>query len=367
MRYIGLMSGTSVDGIDAAVGSILPSGKLSLEAVHVHALPRELTEEIHLLCKPGANELDRMGELDVALGRQFAAAARALLESTGLKASDIRAIGSHGQTVRHRPSSPFPFTVQLGNPSVIAEESGITTVADFRMHDIAAGGQGAPLVPAFHLAQFSAPGKHRAVVNIGGIANITYLPPTLDLPVVGFDTGPGNTLLDHWIARHRGEPCDRDGAWAAGGSVHEPLIQRLLADDYFAKCPPKSTGREHFNQAWLDQRLNGLGEIAPADVQSTLAELTARSIARAVDLLPACDEIFLCGGGSHNGDLVERLKRKVGSRSLATTSILGMNPDWVEAAAFAWLAHQTLEGRPGNLPSVTGAHREVILGGIYRA
>jgi anhydro-N-acetylmuramic acid kinase len=367
MRYIGLMSGTSVDGIDAAVASILPSGKLSLEAVLEYPLARELTNEIHRLCQPGANELDRLGELDAALGAEFANAVNALLASAGLNPTDIRAIGSHGQTVRHRPDARHPFTVQVGNASVIAERTGITTIADFRMRDIAAGGQGAPLVPAFHRAQFGAPDRHRAIVNVGGIANVTYLPALADEPVLGFDTGPGNTLLDHWIRLHRGESCDRQGAWSAGGHVHEPLLQRLVADAYFARRPPKSTGREYFNLDWLQARLTGLGDIAPVDVQATLAELTGCTIARALDLLPACNEIYLCGGGCHNDDFVQRLKRRAGKRTVATTGALGLNPDWVEAAAFAWLAHRTMEGLPGNLPSVTGAQREVVLGGIYRS
>ncbi len=367
MRYIGLMSGTSVDGIDAVIVSISPAGELKLEAVRQHSFPKDVHDEIHALSHPAGNELDRAGELDVALGRLFAEAANALLRDAGLSRSDIRAIGSHGQTIRHRPRAKHAFSYQIGNPSVIAEETGITTVADFRMRDIAAGGQGAPLVPAFHDAQFRAPGKHRAIVNIGGIANVTYLPADATIPVLGFDTGPGNTLLDQWILRHRMVAHDSHGEWGASGAVHKRLLERMLADEYFSRPPPKSTGREHFNLAWLERCLSGVPAVAPADVQATLAELTAQTIARAVRFLPGCDEVYLCGGGSHNHDLVQRLKRDFGSGPVATTEALGLPPDWVEAAAFAWLAHRTLEGNPGNLPSVTGARRPVILGGIYRA
>jgi anhydro-N-acetylmuramic acid kinase len=316
--------------------------------------------------QPGANELDREGELDVALGRLFAEAATAVLTAAGHPGSRIRAIGSHGQTVRHRPHTVHPFTRQLGNPSVIAERTGITTVADFRMRDMAAGGEGAPLVPAFHEWLFRAPGMNRAVVNIGGIANATWLPGDSAAAVIGFDTGPGNTLLDQWIARHRGEPCDRDGAWGAGGRVLNRLLAALLAEEYFTRPPPKSTGRELFHLDWLGRHLDG--SESPVDVQATLAELTARTIALALRTLPApVREIYLCGGGAHNRDLVARLGRQLDGATVATTAALGLDPDWVEAVAFAWLAHQTLAGKPGNLPSVTGATREVVLGGIYLA
>jgi anhydro-N-acetylmuramic acid kinase len=366
MYYIGLMSGTSVDGIDAVVVSIALSGKTTVETVHQHAIPPDIRRWIHELCGPGEDELDSAGTLDVELGRLFADAANAVLRRAGLAPPDIRAIGSHGQTVRHRPHGPNAFTLQLGNPSVIAEHTGITTVADFRMRDMAAGGQGAPLVPAFHRAQFHAPGKHRAIVNIGGIANVTYLPGTETQPVLGFDTGPGNTLLDQWNAEHNQTTHDAGGAWAASGVVQPALLQRLLSDHYFAKSPPKSTGREHFNLAWLEMALRETGSFAAADVQATLAELTAQSIARDLEQLSAIDEVLLCGGGTRNTDLVGRLARQLRGKPLASTETLGIHPDWVEAAAFAWLAHRTLQGLPGNLPSVTGARKEVILGGVYR-
>jgi len=366
MHYIGLMSGTSIDGIDAALVSIPLNGRLTLLASHQHPFPAALRNSIQALMLPGPDEIEREGELDVQLGRLFADAAKTLLAKSGVSASSIRAIGSHGQTIRHRPHAAYPFTRQIGNPSVVAEDTGITTVADFRARDLAAGGQGAPLVPAFHQWFFRKPGTNRAIVNIGGIANITWLPATDGGLVLGFDTGPGNTLLDQWIARHRNEPYDRDGAWAASGRVQNDLLARLMADDYFAKAPPKSTGREHFNLAWLEQQF--AGKLAPEDIQATLAELTAASIAQGLKSLPEkIDEIYICGGGHHNRHLLARLQAQLPGMPVASTETLGLDPDWVEAAAFAWLAHQTLAGHAGNLPSVTGARHPVLLGGIYLA
>jgi anhydro-N-acetylmuramic acid kinase len=366
MHYIGLMSGTSVDGIDAALVSIPLNGQLTLLASHQHPFPAALRDAIQALMQPGPNEIERAGELDVQMGRLFAEAAHALLAKSGVSASSIRAIGSHGQTIRHRPRAAYPFSRQIGNPSVVAEETGITTVADFRARDLAAGGQGAPLVPAFHQWFFREPGINRAIVNIGGIANITWLPAADSSAVLGFDTGPGNTLLDQWITRHRNEPYDRDGNWAASGRAQDDLLARLMADDYFAKAPPKSTGREHFNLAWLEQQF--VGQLAPEDIQATLAELTAASIAQDIKSLPKkIDEIYVCGGGHHNRHLLARLRALLPGMPVASTETIGLDPDWVEAAAFAWLAHQTLAGHAGNLPSVTGARHPVLLGGIYLA
>jgi len=364
MHYIGLMSGTSVDGIDAALVSIPVNGQLALLATHQHPFPAVIRNAIQALMQPGPNEIEREGEMDVQMGHLFAEATHALLAKSGISASSIRAIGSHGQTIRHRPHAAHPFSRQIGNPSVIAEETGITTVADFRSRDLAAGGEGAPLVPAFHRWLFHKPGTRRAIVNIGGVANITWLPASENNAVLGFDTGPGNTLLDQWIARHRNEPYDRDGTWAASGRVQKDLLAQLMAEDYFAKAPPKSTGREYFNLAWLEQQLVGI--LAPEDIQATLAELTAVSIAQGLKLLPdKVGEIYLCGGGTHNSHLVARLRALLPDISVATTEILGLDPDWVEAAAFAWLAHRTLAGHAGNIPSVTGARHPVLLGGIY--
>jgi anhydro-N-acetylmuramic acid kinase len=291
------------------------------------------------------------------------------LVRSGLRAGEIRALGSHGQTVRHHPAGAYPFTSQLGNPAVIAELTRITTVADFRARDVAAGGQGAPLAPGFHAAQFRSPAVDRVILNLGGIANITYLPSAGAQPVIGFDTGPGNTLIDQWTYRHRQQRFDRDGAWAATGRVSGALLERLLADPYFAMAPPKSTGREHFHLDWLQGHLAALGQVLAAqDVQATLLELTARSVARALTgFVPGVRELYVCGGGSHNRALMAALSERLPEMTLHTTEELGIHPDWVEAVAFAWLAHQTLEGLPGNLPSVTGARRPVILGAIYRA
>jgi anhydro-N-acetylmuramic acid kinase len=366
MHYIGLMSGTSVDGIDAALVSVPAAGPLTLKTTHQHPFPPAVRDAIQSLMQPGDNELERAGELDMRLGQLFAEAALALLHKSGLRPEDIHAIGSHGQTIRHRPLATPPFTRQIGNPSVIAEQTGITTVADFRARDMAAGGEGAPLVPAFHQWLFRKSGVNRVIVNIGGIANLTWLPAAGHDAVLGFDTGPGNTLLDQWISREQGQRYDRNGAWAAGGQVQAELLARLLADEYFAKPPPKSTGREHFHLAWLEQRLTG--KPTPEDVQATLAELTAASIAQALQLLPAvAREVYVCGGGSHNRHLLERLRTRLPGTTVATTEALGFDPDWVEAAAFAWLAHRTLARQAGNLPSVTGARRAVPLGGIYLA
>jgi len=366
-HYIGLMSGTSVDAIDAVLVRIDPDNHLHLLATHQHPISDSRRAEIQALMLPGENEIDREGELDMRLGRLFAEAVLAVLKAAGKAPSEIRAIGSHGQTIRHRPHSAQAFTRQIGNPSMIAELTGITTVADFRARDVAAGGEGAPLVPAFHNAMFRQTGINRAIVNIGGIANVTYLPGDSGASVIGFDTGPGNTLLDQWVARHQGRSHDQRGEWAASGNILQNLLERLLDDEYFSQSPPKSTGREHFHTSWLSHHLSG--SESPADVQATLAELTARSIAEAIhEWLPgSVDEVYVCGGGAHNTDLLRRLRLRLSDTPLATTTALGLDPDWVEATAFAWLAHQTLAGHPGNLPSVTGANRAVVLGGIYLA
>jgi anhydro-N-acetylmuramic acid kinase len=292
-----------------------------------------------------------------------------VLRKSGLAKKDIRAIGSHGQTLRHRPRAAHPFTLQIGNPSVIAERTGITTVADFRARDMAAGGQGAPMVPAFHHQMFHSAQRNRVIVNIGGIANVTCLPAVAAQPVSGFDTGPGNTLLDQWVHRHHAQARDDAGQWAASGRASRELLELLLSDPYFAAAPPKSTGREHFNMEWLQGHLKKLAvPLAAADVQATLVQLTAHSIARAIrGVLPQTQEAFVCGGGSHNRELMAALAGSLSGIAVATTEALGLSPDWVEAAAFAWLAHQTLEGQPGNVPTVTGAKHAVILGGIYKA
>lgn len=369
MRYIGLMSGTSADAIDAALVEITADQSLRLLATHAQPVAPETRTALEALMIPGDDEVDRAGQLDIALGHMFAEAALELLAQAGVQASTVRAIGSHGQTIRHRPGARFPFTRQIGNPATIAERTGITTVADFRARDMAAGGQGAPLAPAFHDWAFRSDATARVIVNIGGIANVTLLPARAAGVTTGFDTGPGNTLLDQWIRRHLGRQFDNDGAWAATGHVHHDLLAALLADPYFRVPPPKSSGREHFNLPWLERILAaGFGHVSPVDVQATLTALTARAIANAVERYSAdAREIFTCGGGSHNRVLLQRLRDYLPGRHIDTTTALGLHPDWVEASAFAWLAHQTLAGRPGNLPSVTGASHPVVLGGIYPA
>ena len=275
----------------------------------------------------------------------------------------IRACGCHGQTVRHRPDAGY--TLQIGNPALLAELTGISVVADFRSRDVAAGGQGAPLVPAFHAAVFGSNAAHRVIVNIGGIANLTDLPALVGA-VTGFDTGPGNTLLDLWIQRHLGKDHDDAGAWAGGGTVLAGPLAAMLAEPYFALHPPKSCGRELFNAAWLEKF--SLQQARPQDVQATLAELSALSIANAVEQhCPQAEEIYLCGGGTHNLHLLERLRRNLPRCRAATTAALEMDPDWVEAIAFAWLAKRTLEGECGNLPRVTGARGARVLGAVYPA
>lgn len=365
--FAGLMSGTSMDAADAALVDF-SAGTPRLIATHRSPLTPELRAALLALCAPGPNEIERMGILDTQLGEIFAASTLALLKKAGINSADVHAIGSHGQTVRHQPGGPYPFSLQIGNPVLIAQRTGITTVADFRRADIAAGGQGAPLVPAFHNAVFRSAQHDRVVVNIGGIANITVLPKDATHAVTGFDTGPGNVLLDAWAERHLGKRMDEDGRFAASGSVREGLLNALSNDDYFALKPPKSTGREHFNMAWLDAALQPHAGISAPDIQATLCDLTAASIAQAIrHYAPHTSEVLICGGGAHNVHLMQRLRARLSQCAVESTEKHGINPDWVEAMAFAWLAKQTLEGKPGNLPSVTGAKHAAVLGGIYKS
>ncbi|MDD5242149.1 MAG: anhydro-N-acetylmuramic acid kinase [Sulfuricella sp.] len=359
--YVGLMSGTSLDGIDAVLATF---ENTTCKLLHSQFLPfnEALRTELLALNNAGANELERAALAANELSRSYAGAIQALLKQSGVQAAQVKAIGCHGQTVRHRPD--LGFTLQLANPALLAELTGITVVADFRSRDIAAGGQGAPLVPAFHAALFRHPERHRAIVNIGGISNLTSLPSCGK--VLGFDCGPGNLLMDAWAMRHLGQPYDRDGAWAESGDVIPELLKKLLAEPFFSATPPKSTGRDLFNLPWLERFLSP--DLIPADVQTTLLELTVDGIVTALEAhCKKAGEIFLCGGGAHNGALVRRLKRRLPDRAIALTDDLGINADWVEAFAFAWLAKQTLDGKPGNLPEVTGAKSARILGAIYLA
>lgn len=362
--FIGLMSGTSSDGVDAALVEFTPAPLLYTS----HFLPYPPALRQQLLEFAGAkysgDAVDQLGNLDCGLGSLFAEAALSVLALAKLSQRDIRAIGSHGQTIRHRPSGQYPFTLQIADPNVIAARTGITTVADFRRRDVALGGQGAPLVPAFHRAVFADYRESRAVVNIGGIANLTVL-PAADGPTTGFDTGPGNLLMDLWSREHLHLPHDENGSFAASGTVDEPLLRMLLADEYLHRSPPKSTGREHFSRVWLTERLAGR-TLMPADVMATLSEFTARTIADAIIAQrPPVTRVLLCGGGLHNTHLRKCLAAHLPPGSLGTTGDYGVPPDWVEAMAFAWLARQTLLGLPGNVPTVTGAQRQSILGAIY--
>jgi anhydro-N-acetylmuramic acid kinase len=366
--YIGLMSGTSIDAIDSAIVEI-SAKQTRLLHCREHSIPTHIREQVADISHSGEAEIERMGRLDRALGELFADASLALLGDAGISPDSILAIGSHGQTIRHRPASSgetrHPFTLQIGDPNTIAELTGITTVADFRRRDIAAGGEGAPLAPAFHASAFARAGCNRAIVNIGGIANASLLRG--DTLVAGFDTGPGNTLLDHWIQRHQGQPYDRDGEWAAAGKLAPDLLQDLAAHPFMSLQGPRSTGKEAFNLAWLDTVLERHPGLAARDVQATLCQFTADSISTGLE---GCglevEEVYLCGGGAHNQDLLGRLARALPGKShLASTEELGIHPDWVEAATFAWLAQRTLAGLPGNAAAVTGAAGARVLGAVY--
>ncbi|MBV1871721.1 MAG: anhydro-N-acetylmuramic acid kinase [Gammaproteobacteria bacterium] len=363
--YIGLMSGTSIDAIDTALVSF-KDDKASVLAFYEHAIPSSVQVAISGLCQPGNNEIDRAGELDQCLGILFADAALSLMNKEGLAASAIYGIGSHGQTIRHRPNASHPFTLQIGNPSVIAYQTGITTVADFRAKDMAAGGQGAPLVPAFHQYQFYDKGFSRGILNIGGIANLSCLCDGASQNLSGFDTGPGNTLMDYWIHKHLNKAFDNNGDWARSGQLNAHLLEEFLTHGYFSRRPPKSTGREEFSPTWLESVLCKHPALPTEDVQRTLCELTARSIGDAVCRhLSSGSEVLLCGGGSKNQFLAGRLTDLLKNYSLGTTKKLGIDVDAVEAAAFAWLAHRTLASLTGSCRGVTGAQRDTVLGGIY--
>ncbi len=307
--------------------------------------------------------LDEVGQLDVEIGRAFARAASELLRAAGISAGQVGAIGSHGQTLRHRPDLPAPFTWQIGDPNILTEATGITVVADFRRRDVAAGGQGAPLLPVFHDQVFRSEDEDRVIANLGGIANITIL--KRDSTVTGFDTGPANRLLDAWIGVHRAQDFDADGAWAASGRVDATLLKELLDEPYLQQPPPKSTGRELFNLAWLQSKL-GLFERRPEDVQATLQEYTAQTVADALKRYAPGASLYCCGGGANNRALLGVLAKIMAPSPVASTLELGLNPDYVEAVAFAWFAKNTLEGRTSSAASVTGAKGARILGGVYR-
>lgn len=358
--YIGVMSGTSLDGLDIAL--IEQSPAIKLIATHYIPMPDTLRTELLALCASGADEIARSAIAQQNWVKLAAQGIHALLDQQNLKPQDIRAIGSHGQTIRHEPARGF--TVQIGNPALLTELTGITVVSDFRSRDVAAGGQGAPLVPAFHEALFGEHSGNRAVLNVGGFSNLSLI--ETGKPVAGFDCGPGNVLLDAWIHQQRGEHFDRDGQWAASGKVEPALLNALLSDPFFVTTGPKSTGREVFNLEWLHQHLGRLPTFEPQDVQATLLELTALTIIESLQAAqPLTETLLVCGGGAHNTTLMKRLAALLPSTQVSSTAIYGVDPDWVEAMAFAWLAHCCLEGIAANRPSVTGARGLRVLGAIY--
>ena len=359
--YVGVMSGTSLDGADAALVDFASEVPRTLAFATI-PFTRELRDQVLALSSPGEDSMELAGRVSLALADVYARAVDAVLAGAGVSRKDIAAIGCHGQTVRHRPD--LGFTIQLNDPARIAERAGIDVVADFRRRDMAAGGQGAPLVPAFHEAVFRHPRRSRAVVNIGGISNITWLAP--GVATLGFDCGPGNVLLDGWARRHIGKEYDEDGRWGARGRSDPALLERLLAEPFLAAPPPKSTGRELFHLAWLEARLPGRWE--PADVQSTLLDFTARSIVDAIDRHCAgTEEIYLAGGGARNAALVKRIAALARNRPVATTDALGVPTGHVESMAFAWLAMKCIKREPVDLAAATGAHGPRVLGAIYPA
>ena len=369
--FIGLMSGTSLDGVDGVLAQFPDDGSgAPIRTLATAYLPfsAALREDLMALQTPADNEIHREAVAANQLARHYAECVARLLAQPGVAPDSVAAIGAHGQTVRHRPE--LGYTRQINNPALLAELAGIDVVADFRSRDIAAGGQGAPLVPAFHQAMFGTSAETRVVANIGGISNISVLDHGKD--VIGFDTGPGNVLIDAWIARHLGKTYDADGAWAAGGRVIPALLQDLLDEAFLKQHPPKSTGRDLFHLAWLDQKLDGFADAAAQDVQATLTEFTAITLADAIaNHAASATAVYVCGGGAYNSHLLRRLQQALASRGhpagVYSTQALGVSPNHVEALAFAWLAHRHVKRKPGNLPAVTGARGLRILGALYPA
>jgi len=367
--FIGVMSGTSLDGIDVAICSFTDSGEFNFISAETYAFPHQLQQQLQQLISKPQCSLLKLGELDIALGQLIGESINSFLKAVKIASSDIIAIGSHGQTLFHSPNGDFPFSMQIGNANTIAEITGITTIADFRQRDIATGGQGAPLVPAFHQALFHDKDEDRLIVNIGGISNITLLPASLDTPIIGFDTGPGNCLLDYWTTLHLNKTFDKNGQWAASGQVNESLLAIFLNEPYFKQAIPKSTGRELFNSLWLDNKLTEYDhKIVPQDIQATLTEFTACTIVADIKTYAdSASTIYICGGGVHNEYLFYRLQHLLENKQVSTTQDLGLHPDWVEACAFAWLAFRTINKQTGNLMAVTGAQYPSVLGAIYFA
>lgn len=363
--YIGLMSGTSMDAIDAVLVEFPPDRKINVIATHSLPLSPELKCILMALAEDTENSIYQLGKTDTELGIAFATCCVELLAKHQIHHDRITAIGSHGQTILHVPDAALPFTIQIGDPNIITAMTNITTVADFRRRDLALGGQAAPLAPAFHHYLFGSTSQDRMVINIGGIANLTFLQKKADTPVTGFDTGPGNTLLDAWCWQQQQQRFDNQGRWAASGQINRSLLTTMLNDPYFKRQSPKSVDRNYFNLAWLQQHKP---KGTPEDIQATLTELTVISIANAVrDTSNESCEIFICGGGIHNTFLLQRLQQQLPNHPIKSTESIGLHPNQVEAATFAWLARQTLAFEPGNLPSVTGARQSSILGAIYPA
>jgi len=360
--YVGLMSGTSMDGIDAALVDFNQTPQ-ALVATHNEPLPKTIREALFALTHSGPDEINQLGQLDRQLGELFATATINLLKKAKVPATEVIAIASHGVNVRHQPRLSYPFTLQIADPHTIAQQTGITTVADFRRRDIAYGGHGAPLTPAFHAHAFADPKKAKAVVNIGGIANVTILEDT----VLGFDTGPGNTLLDAWIRKHCDKGFDDNGAWSQTGTVQDDFLTLLLNDEYFQTPPPKSTGREYFNLLWLEQYVNQYNKsIASEDMQATLTAFTARTIADAIQQHSNnCQEVLICGGGIHNQALLAELQNYLSPISIVSTEQHGIPPDWLEAIAFAWFAKHTIEKNMIEINMQHAATVTRILGAIY--
>jgi anhydro-N-acetylmuramic acid kinase len=358
------MSGTSLDGIDIAIvdfNSKPPRVLLSKTHPYTAAIKKRIKD----ITLDKTASIDSLCRLNIELGHAYATAVNESLENANLKRNQIQAIGNHGQTIRHCPDATFPYTLQSGDPNTLAVETGITTVADFRGIDIALGGQGAPLAPAFHQSVFTSSTTNRAIVNIGGIANITYLPSNPTEKIMGFDTGPGNTLSDYWVGLHKSLPYDDGGQWAKTGRVIDKLLAEITAKEpFFKQAAPKSTGTDHFNPTWLSTY--NINQYAPNDIQATLIELTALSIADSISGLPNNPkECFICGGGARNLHLIERIQKRLPNSLIQTTQQLDIDPDYVEAIAFAWLARRRINHEPGNIPSSTHARRHAILGGIY--
>ncbi len=366
--YIGVLSGTSMDAIDVALVSFVSSYPKILKTLS-YPIPEAFRRHCLTLCQSGAGSIDDYGKLDAEAGEIFAKAVNRLLQDSEISPKHIRAIGSHGQTLRHRPEAIPPFTLQIGDPNIIAERTGIPTIADFRRRDIAAGGQGAPLAPAFHAAILGSEDEDRVIVNIGGISNITILNRDPTARLIGFDTGPGNCLMDLWVRKHWKMAYDKDGIIAARGKVQTRLLEALLQDPFFDKSPPKSTGRDYFNESWLLKYINQTDQIIepflPEDIQATLLYVTAYSLTNAIlQNAPEKTAVYICGGGVHNIFLMQTLSHLL-NRPVQSTDALGSSPDWIEATLFAWLAKQTMEGKSGNCPTVTGARHAIPLGGIF--